>query len=141
MKRHQKTQILFFIAAVVWGLLIFYLSSIPNLQSALPSWQDMILRKLAHIFVFFILTYFLISSFVKYKRFYIYFVIVAAIAYAFIDEYHQVFVPFRYGNAKDILIDSLGVLFGAALYSTWPPHKILTRFAGASARREKIKKS
>jgi VanZ family protein len=127
MTKQEKTQILFFIAAAVWGLLIFYLSSIPNLQSALPSWQDFILRKLAHIFVFFILSYFLISSFTRYKRAYIYFVIVAVIAYAFIDEYHQVFVPFRYGSAKDILIDSIGVLFGTALYSSWPPHKILKK--------------
>ncbi len=131
MTKQEKTQILFFIAAAVWGLLIFYLSSIPNLQSALPSWQDFILRKLAHIFVFFILSYFLISSFSKYKRAYIYFVIVAVIAYAFIDEYHQAFVPFRYGSAKDILIDSIGVLFGTALYSSWPPNKFLTRFAKA----------
>lgn len=127
MTKHEKTQILFFIAAAVWGLLIFYLSSIPNLQSALPSWQDMILRKAAHIFVFFILTYFLISSFVKYKRAYIYFVIVAVIAYAFIDEYHQVFVPFRYGTAKDILIDSVGVLLGTALYSNLPPNKLFKK--------------
>ena len=127
MTKQEKIQLLFFAAAAVWGLLIFYLSSIPDLQSSLPGWQDLILRKLAHIFVFFILSYFLISSFVKYKRVYIYFVIITVIAYAFIDEYHQVFVPFRYGSAKDILIDSIGVLFGTALYSNLPPHKFFRK--------------
>ena len=53
MTKQEKIQLLFFAAAAVWGLLIFYLSSIPDLQSSLPGWQDLILRKLAHIFVFF----------------------------------------------------------------------------------------
>lgn len=49
----QKRQLLFLLLAALWGYLIFYLSATPDLSSGLPPSYDFILRKLAHIFVFF----------------------------------------------------------------------------------------
>lgn len=37
------------------------------------------------------------------------------IAYAAADEWHQTFVPDRYGTVTDVLIDSLGVLTAGAI--------------------------
>lgn len=39
----------------------------------------------------------------------------AGTAYAATDEFHQLFVPGRAGMISDVLIDSLGVLFGCLL--------------------------
>ena len=39
----------------------------------------------------------------------------AGTAYAVTDELHQLFVPGRAGMISDVLIDSLGVLFGCFL--------------------------
>lgn len=127
MTKSQRIQLLYLLGAALWGCLIFYLSSLPDLKSALPSWQDFILRKIAHISVFLILTYFLLSSLVKYTRFFIYFVIAAAILYAWLDEFHQAYVPFRVGSARDILIDSFGVLLGVWIYRYLPPDKIINK--------------
>lgn len=129
MTKSQKIQFLYLLGAALWGCLIFYLSSLPDLKSALPSWQDFILRKIAHISVFLILTYFLLSSLVKYTRFFIYFVIVAAILYAWLDEFHQAYVPLRFGSARDILIDSVGVFFGVLFYRYLPPDKIFRKIS------------
>ena len=49
-------------------------------------------------------------------KFYLYFVILVGIAYAFIDELHQSIVLNRYGSAKDILIDSIGVYLAIWVY-------------------------
>ena len=109
-------------------MLIFYLSSTPNLSSGLPSTYDLILRKTAHVVVFMVLTYLIASSFDSHNRRYLLFVIVVAVVYAFIDELHQVFVVTRSGNPTDIIIDSVGVYFGIWLYKHQPPNKLFKKF-------------
>ena len=116
MNKKQKSQLLYLLLAILWGGLIFYLSSIPDLSSGLAAWQDLILRKIAHVTVFLILTYLLVSSLDSNERHYLLFVIVIAITYAFIDELHQTEVLHRSGNARDVLIDSLGVILGIIFY-------------------------
>ena len=128
MHKRQKQQIIFFVLAILWGLLIFYLSSTPDLSSGLPSMYDLILRKGAHVVVFMILTYLIASSFDSCNRCYLLFVIIVAIAYAFIDELHQVFVVSRSGSPMDIVIDSVGVYFGVWLYKHQPPSKLFKKF-------------
>jgi len=60
---HNKIRFLYLLATIICGVIIFYLSSIPNLVSGLPGWQDFILRKLAHVAVFFMFTFLLAKSF------------------------------------------------------------------------------
>ena len=122
-KKHQR-QIMFFVLAVLWGLLIFYLSAQPDLASGFPPAYDFVLRKLAHMFVFGILAYLIAGSLESQERGYLLFVIIAALTYAFIDELHQSFIPGRYGTPKDILIDSVGVYFGIWFYKYFPAHKV-----------------
>jgi len=107
-----KTRIFYLIATIIWAGFIFYLSSIPDLASGLPSWQDLVLRKLAHIAVFFIFAYLLAKTLNSVKRPALLFVIMAGVAYALFDEWHQSFVPGRMGVPQDILIDTIGVFLG-----------------------------
>lgn len=117
MKINKNTkQVLYFLSAVLWGAFIFYLSSIPNLQSGLDSSYDLVLRKIAHIFVFAVLTYLIIHSFDKHKKLHIFIALILAVAYAFIDEWHQTGVANRSGSQRDIIIDSIGVFLGAFVH-------------------------
>ncbi|OVE78233.1 hypothetical protein BVX98_00755 [bacterium F11] len=99
---------------VVWAALIFLLSSIPSLNSGLGVW-DLILRKLAHIVVFGILTGFLIRAFRRTwpdlpARKIIIWSFTLAFLYALSDEIHQGFVPGRTCSAMDVGFDTLGIL-------------------------------
>lgn len=111
-----QQRFVYLLAATIWGAFIFYLSSIPDLASGLPTIQDLILRKAAHIFVFATLVYLLAKSLNSTQRHYLLFVIIAGITYALIDEIHQLGVPGRAGQATDILIDTLGVFIGTAVF-------------------------
>ena len=108
---------------VLWAGLIFILSSIPRLESGLE--QDFLLRKLAHIFEYFVLTILLYSAL---SNHYIYkkqkhpphrqallFVLLLAVFYALSDELHQTFVLGRSGNLRDVAIDSVGILVATLL--------------------------
>lgn len=127
-RKNELKQILFFITAVLWSLLIFWLSSIPNLQSGLETKYDLVLRKLAHIFVFAVLTFLILNSFSRKSKPFILFAVTAAVIYALTDELHQAGVPNRTGSPRDILIDSVGVYLGAATYYYDWLHKILRKF-------------
>ncbi|MGN1083963.1 MAG: VanZ family protein [Lachnospiraceae bacterium] len=43
------------------------------------------------------------------------FTLLLSIAFAVLDEFHQVFVPGRCGTPKDVLIDSIGILIACLL--------------------------
>jgi VanZ family protein len=97
----------------IWSGIIFYLSSLPNLQTEWGFW-DLILRKLAHITEYLILTFLLYRAF---KRSFdlstsslIFWPSVLSFLYAISDEIHQRFVPTRSGNLEDILIDAAGIV-------------------------------
>ncbi len=116
LSRQDKKQLVYFFSAIIWGTLIFYLSSLPNLDSGFPFFYDFILRKLAHIFVFFVLTYLVAKSLNNAKRLHLWFIIIAIIYYSFIDEIHQANIITRHGNYLDILIDSVGIFLGILLF-------------------------
>ncbi len=107
----------FWFPVLIWALVIFILSSIPNLQSGLE--QDFVLRKIAHILEYAILNLFLIRAFtaegLDYKKAIIFSTIVA-ILYALSDEYHQTFVFGREGKLKDVGIDSIGILLSDLIW-------------------------
>ena len=98
---------------------IYYFSSIPNLRSDLPNQWDFVLRKIAHMTEYGILTIFLFRAYFKGNEFTIKksisFAIMFALTYAFTDEYHQTFIFGRQGSLNDVFIDSLGIFFIAFL--------------------------
>ena len=94
---------------LIWAGFIFWLSSLPNLESGLE--QDFALRKIAHILEYAILTFLLIRAIfaLGWKKAVIYSVIFAFF-YALTDEYHQTFIFGREGSLKDVGIDTIGIL-------------------------------
>ena len=92
-------------------ILIFLLSHQTNLKSGLATWLDLILRKLAHIAEFAILTFlFWRAMRLKNKKNRVLLSIDLALLYALSDEYHQSFILGRNGNWHDVGIDSAGIL-------------------------------
>ena len=93
--------------------MIFWLSSIPDLKSGLK--EDFILRKIAHILEYAILTFLLFRAISAQDRPVpvgkaIIFSIIIAFFYALSDEYHQNFIFGRQCSFKDVGIDGIGIL-------------------------------
>ena len=106
-----------------WAGLIFYLSSIPHLNSGLGVW-DFVLRKGAHMFEFFVLALLLArasrKTWPQLARMGLAAVAgLGAIVFAASDEYHQSFVPGRGPSLGDIAIDSCGVMLALIVISRW----------------------
>jgi len=98
----------------LWCGLIFYLSSIPGLNSGL-GFYDLILRKFAHIFEYFFLTFLLFRAWKSTKevltfKFFIFYGAIFSFLYAVSDEFHQSFIPNRGPSAVDVLIDTAGII-------------------------------
>ncbi len=120
---NSKFNVKFFILAIIWAAMIYYFSSIPDLRSNFSGIVDLVLRKIAHIFVYMVLTYLLAKAMPKHTRIYVLIVIVAAICYAWSDEFHQLSVLGRSGSPRDILIDAIGVFFGILVYRWFKNNK------------------
>ncbi len=102
---------------LIWMVVIFYFSSIPNLElTGNLSTYDLILRKLAHITEYTILAFLWWFSLPKKdNRTRAIFAITISVLYAFSDELHQHYVYSRDGKILDVLTDSVGVTIGTFL--------------------------
>ena len=99
----------------MWAVFISYLSSIPNLSTGLGLW-DIIIRKIAHILEYGILTFLLWCAVKNDKRpayISLSWAAIFAIIYALTDEIHQGFVPTRHFSLYDVCIDSVGAILAA----------------------------
>ena len=75
-------------------------------------------RKAAHVFEYFLLAICVGLPFYVYRIRGIGLMLLTGlicVGYAALDEYHQVFVPGRSGEPRDVLIDSIGIFFGVIL--------------------------
>lgn len=96
------------VATAVWMAGIWWLSDQPDLASGYA--QDFLLRKLAHVFEFAVLTYFVYRAGAD-RRFSWTALLVAlmvAVLYACMDEWHQTWVAGREGTVRDVVIDGVG---------------------------------
>ncbi len=83
-----------------------------------------LLRKLAHVSEFALLTVLLGRALVRPHRTLAWLawrVLPMAAGWAILDEWHQTFVPGRVGAVTDVLVDSVGVLLGSALFVALRP--------------------
>lgn len=146
-------KIIRWIPALTWMGFIFYLSSQNGFKSGqlsegvlyrmlslikglLPSFAEdavnietlhHIIRKNAHFIAYFILGMLISIPLVKnHKRYYWYRAYAICVLYALSDEIHQLFVPGRAGQLKDVIIDSCGALFGVLLFA-WMHRKFSDR--------------
>ena len=107
----RRQQIGLWLPVLLWAGLIFYMSSIPYLRIT-EAWYDIILRKLAHVFVFGVLARLVAraltgSTLWPWKRIFVWSLILSTL-YACSDEYHQHFVPGRSASIVDVMIDAAG---------------------------------
>lgn len=126
--------ILNLIIVITWMLLIFIMSSfdatdssnqsnfIVNIISNILNIENarllsLIIRKLAHFTEYLILGFLTINMLNKndISRKYLISILICII-YATSDEIHQIFVPGRAYQIRDILIDSIGSITGVYLY-------------------------
>lgn len=126
----QKNKILYFILPLLWMLVIFAFSHQPatisdtqsgvfveQLQAWLPAadsgFLTFIVRKSAHIFAYFVLGVLVLRALQQtdLARPMLWAVVICAI-YAATDEFHQLFVPGRSGEVRDILIDTVAATVG-----------------------------
>lgn len=78
-----------------------------------------IVRKSAHFLEYFILGILILNVIKDYKMLTINWNIIALIlcfVYACTDEFHQLFIPGRSGNIRDVVIDTFGSLCGILFY-------------------------
>ena len=79
-----------------------------------------IVRKIAHFTEYMVLCILLIIGLwvndIRGRRMYIRAVIITAV-YACTDEFHQIFIPGRYGGVTDVLLDTAGAVFGCVVVS------------------------
>ncbi len=111
--------VLYWLPVLLWAGLIFYFSSIPSLGSGLPWVWDFILRKMAHIAEYAVLTYLLGRALSAHRLAFCHVLIWSAslaLSYAISDEYHQQSVEGRVGTPRDVAIDGVGIL-AAILYA------------------------
>ena len=104
-----------FVPALIWMVLIFYLSSIPNLKTDLETVYDMVLRKGAHMFEYFVLTlllWYALRQFRMWQLTKFNLIFIVSFLYALSDEWHQSFVAARSGNIFDVGIDTIGIVIG-----------------------------
>lgn len=139
MKQSHFKYIYPWLAVVVWMGVIFYLShQSGNASSHLSSgitdgiiqtmetvWPFMsfdeaffhhLIRKCAHFAAYFILGILVVHALKRpFKKRLIYALLICML-YAMSDEIHQLFVPGRSGEVRDVLIDSAGAATGIGLY-------------------------
>lgn len=94
------------------------LNMLPLVQLDIESIHTL-LRKSAHFFVYLILGILVLhalrrSEVTGYKS--IMYAMIICVFYAITDEVHQLFIPGRSGEVRDVLIDSAGAGTGVALY-------------------------
>ena len=115
----SKVNIKQWIPLIFWILLIFGLSSIPNISGEklkLPSGSDKVVHFIEYM-VFALLYYRGLSHDRKVRKsFFVLLVLMTGFALAALDEYYQRYIPGRDSSVYDIMADLIGVLVGSAIY-------------------------
>jgi len=111
-----------FLPVVLWMILIFYVSSIPDLPSNEVFVMDFIFKKSAHVFeysILFLLWFRALGNTNPLPA------LILSVAYSFTDEIHQIFVPGRTGLLRDVGIDSIGMIIMSLLIVKFDLWKLL----------------
>lgn len=96
---------------------LYYIDSVTNdflvYASNNPVIIEFLLRKTAHVFVFFVITvalFYLLHNYIKSAYLTLFVAFIGAGILSVLDEYRQTFVPDRYGSIVDIMINMVGVV-------------------------------
>ena len=105
-----SVRLLYIILLILWSVLIFNLSGIPNLSVGTQDWMA---RKLCHSLVYGIFTFLLWKSIPWFENNLFKKILLCAfivLVYAISDEIRQFFVPGRCGNIKGVVFDFFGAM-------------------------------
>lgn len=108
----------FWLPVFAWAVIIFLFSANPTTRASEIHWQDFIIKKSAHVFVFAVLTTLLYRAFINFDlaaKIAAKYSFLFSIVYAFTDEFHQSFTPGREPTLRDIAFDTVGVLLSLYL--------------------------
>ena len=100
------------IPPLAWMVLIFFVSSQPDLPHAPGPIWDLLLKKAGHAVEYGVL-YLLLWQALDPRRPFIALAWMLTVLYAVSDEFHQAFVPGRNGRWMDVVIDSVGASVAA----------------------------
>jgi VanZ family protein len=101
------------LTVIVWMGMIFTLSATPSIATPLEPLYDFLVKKLAHLTVYGILTallFWALRIHIRHKGHALLTATFIAILYACSDEWHQTFVPGREGSVRDVGIDAIGAV-------------------------------
>ena len=122
-----------YVSLIIWLAAIFYLSNNSLTEFVIiTDWWEFIIRKLAHVFEFGVLTYLIFRILGETEKRHVYWNLFWAFAfsvlYAVSDEFHQTFVQGRTGTIRDVMIDSIGSLIAIWLiYLNYQHKKFLNK--------------
>ena len=110
----------YWLPTLLWMSLIFSFSSQPALHASPVGWQDLLIKKTAHVTEYFVLALLFGYSLRRTTHFsrakQLIFTILFIIIYASSDEFHQLFILTRDGRVTDVLIDTFGGCMGLIFY-------------------------
>lgn len=120
------------VVTVFWCLAIYYFTAQPafndehtlrffysiGLPEAMIRITDFVVRKLAHVALFFTLAFLALQVVRHWRRQYLAAWAFAAV-YGMTDEWHQLYVPGRSGKVGDVLIDAAGAVICIAIVYLW----------------------
>ena len=119
-----------YISLIFWLAAIYYLSNNSLREFVIiTDWWEFIIRKLAHLFEFAVLTYLIFrilgQTEKRHVNWNLFWSFIFTVIYAISDEYHQSFIASRTGTYRDVIIDSVGSLVAIWLiYLNWHHQKI-----------------
>ena len=108
---------------IIWAIAIFISSSIPG--NDLPNIGILNADKIAHFLIFFLFCAFTHRA-IKFQNRYpflarhdLVFSVLITISYGVVDEAHQIFVPSRDSNLRDLAADALGAFLYVGAVWIW----------------------
>lgn len=103
-----------------WGGLIFALSSLPDYRTDAAPLTETLSRKAAHLIEYGVLAWLVLralaASAVRRRNAVIIAFLLCAV-FAASDEWHQTFVPGRYGKVRDVALDALGAALALSVFT------------------------
>jgi len=109
----------FWLPVLIWMGLIFYSSSIPGKDiPMLFPWQDVFFHSVVYLVLGLLLTRAHEATFLSWGLMKIILATcILGVGYAVFDELHQGLIPQRQCSLFDVLVDSLGVTIGSAIFA------------------------
>lgn len=125
-----KLQLVYWLSVILWAYLIFYLSSLPIPVVSGVGWQEFVIKKSTHMFVYGVLAILLFRAlgFNKIQKPGVLAVFLASL-YGVTDEYHQSFTPGREPSIRDVAFDTIGAYLAVFVVWKYIEQKILKRLA------------